>query len=134
MFYRLFYRPGLHIPANWVIKSLLYRYGTTLLLYIVPVYHSPTLKSYLQIVVSTKPVFHMCKQRCKCSHYCCFLYIRVVTLVLKIYFTIKMYSDCSSTQICLIHAANVFLELTHLEVCVVQLSIWARHLHCPAII
>jgi hypothetical protein len=36
-----------------------------------------------------------------------------------------MYPDCSSTQICLIHAARVFLELTQLDVCVVQFSIWA---------
>jgi hypothetical protein len=41
---------------------------------------------------------------------------RVVTLVLKIYFTIIMYPDCSSTQICLIHATSVFLELTQLDV------------------
>jgi hypothetical protein len=51
----LFYRSGLHIPANLLIVSLFSRYGTTLLLYIVPVYNSPTLKLYFQIFVSNIP-------------------------------------------------------------------------------
>jgi hypothetical protein len=47
---------------------------------------------------------------------------------------IIMHPYCSSTQICLIRAASVFLELTQLDVCIVQFSIWARHLYCAAII
>ena len=123
-----------------------------MLLYIVPVYHSPTLKLYFQIFVSKiladiflsrkrngkvyreKNLNYICVDRDISGFITDVLRSRVVTLVLKIYFTIIMYPDCSSTQICLIHAARVFLELTQLDVCVVQFSICARHLYCPAII
>lgn len=61
--------------------------------------------------------FQICRKRWKWSHYYYFVHPSCISCSQNI----QLCSDCSSIQICLIEAAIVFLDITQLDICVVQL-------------